>query len=483
MSKRVFLSYKRDSEPDEPLALEVHRALTKAGHGVFIDQQMPAGIKWAEQISSQIRDCDALVVFLTAISSRSEMVQSEIEMARRYERPIVPVRVAFAGRLPHPLNAYLDPIQYAEWRGPSDTQTLIANLGRALNDLPLPAVLPSHEEPEPHQLPPAPGGAIDLDDPHYVTRPFDAKALRLAASAGQTVVLKGPRQVGKTSLLFRMIDSAQKAGKSVAFVDFQLFETAALGKPALFYERLTASIAQELGIDAPQKPETPQDVTRWMEALILKRLPQAIVLAIDESERAMWTEFREDLFGMLRAWHNLRASPTRRDWKKLDLFLVTSTEPALFIQGAQSPFNVGTVLPITPFGTEEMNAANEEHGEPLSPEELERLRILVGGQPYLVSKALYEISPPTLNMTPSELFAQAADDRGPYREHLKRFLLALLEMPDVTSAFREILQGRGSKDEKLVCRLEAAGLATRADGKAISGCPLYQEFFARRLVM
>jgi hypothetical protein len=118
MSKRVFLSYKRHSEPDEPLALEVHGALSDAGHHVFIDQQMPAGIKWAEQISGKIRDCDALVVFLTAISSRSEMVQSEIEMARRFERPIVPVRVAFAGRLPHPLDAYLDPIQYAEWRGP-----------------------------------------------------------------------------------------------------------------------------------------------------------------------------------------------------------------------------------------------------------------------------------------------------------------------------------------------------------------------------
>jgi hypothetical protein len=312
---------------------------------------------------------------------------------------------------------------------PQDTAALITNLERALNDLPLPEVPRRAEEPAAQPLPPAPGGAIDLDDPHYVPRPFDTKALRLAASAGQTVVLKGPRQVGKTSLLFRMIDCAQKAGKSVAFVDFQLFETAALGKSALFYERLTATIAQELGIDAPPRPETPQDVTRWMETQILKRMPQGIVLAIDESERAMWTEFCEDLFGMLRAWHNLRASPTRRDWKKLDLYLVTSTEPALFIQGAQSPFNVGTVLAMRPFGAEEMEAANENHGEPLNTEELERLRILVGGQPYLVSKALYEVSPPSLNMTPAELFADAADDHGPFREHLKRFLWRCSKCP------------------------------------------------------
>ena len=71
MSKRVFLSYKRHSEPDEPLALEVHGALSDAGHHVFIDQQMPAGIKWAEQISGKIRDCDALVVFLGAFAGEA----------------------------------------------------------------------------------------------------------------------------------------------------------------------------------------------------------------------------------------------------------------------------------------------------------------------------------------------------------------------------------------------------------------------------
>jgi hypothetical protein len=422
-----------------------------------------------------------LIVFLTAVSSRSEMVQSEVELARRFERAIVPVRLAFAGRLPHPLNAYLDSIQYAEWRGPSDTQALTASLARALNDLPLPTVQPGAEEHVCEGLPPAPGGAMDLEDPHYVERSFDKQAMRLSASAGQTVVLKGHRQVGKTSLLFRMIGTAQKTGKTIAFVDLQLFETAALAKPALFYERLTASIAQELNLDAPAKPETPQDVTRWMENQILKRWEKGLLLAIDECERAMWAEFREDFFGMLRSWHNLRASPTRRDWKKLDLFLVTSTEPALFIRGAQSPFNVGTILTMAPFGKEEMHTIHLKYGEPLTAEELEKLRVLVGGQPYLVSKALYEVSPPSPNMTPAELFEHANDDNGPFRDHLKRFLLALREMPDVVGAFHEILQGRGCKDEKLVHRLESAGLAARVDGRAVAAFPLYQEFFAGRL--
>jgi hypothetical protein len=184
---------------------------------------------------------------------------------------------------------------------------------------------------------------------------------------------------------------------------------------------------------------------------------------------------------MLRSWHNLRGSPIRRDWKKLDLFLVTSTEPSLFIQGAQSPFNVGAVIQMSPFGPDEMNTIHARYGEPLKPGELERLRVLVGGQPFLVSKALYEVSPPSPNMTPTELFGRAAEDNGPFREHLKRFLLALQEIPEVADAFREILRGRGARDERTVYRLESAGLVSGAGGKAVAACPLYQEYFGRHL--
>ena len=152
---------------------------------------------------------------------------------------------------------------------------------------------------------------------------------------------------------------------------------------------------------------------------------------------------------MMRSWHNLRGSPTAPAWKKLDLFLVTSTEPALFIQGAQSPFNVGTIVTLTGFDHPAMAAMNRVQGEPLNSGELIRLRELVAGQPYLVSKAMYEVSLPSLRMTPTELFASAADDHGPFRDHLQRFVIALQDMPEVLSAFE---------------RLSRTGLHGREDG-------------------
>ena len=115
---RVFLSYKRHVEPDQSLAGELVRGLEQAGCTVFIDQRLTVGQAWAQEIERQVREADYLVVFLTADSSRSEMVRGEVEMARHYaavaSHPrILPVRVNFDGSLPYPLNAYLDKIHPA----------------------------------------------------------------------------------------------------------------------------------------------------------------------------------------------------------------------------------------------------------------------------------------------------------------------------------------------------------------------------------
>jgi WD40 repeat protein len=40
---------------------------------------------------------------------------------------------------------------------------------------------------------------------------------------------------------------------------------------------------------------------------------------------------------------------------------------------------------------------------------LEQLRLLLGGHPFLVRRAFWEISPPKPHLTPAELFATAAE--------------------------------------------------------------------------
>src|SRR6476469_6815146 len=236
---RVFLSYKRHVEPDQTLAGDLVRGLEQAGCTVFTDQRLTVGQAWAQEIERQVREADYLVVFLTADSSRSEMVRGEVEMARHYAavaaRPrILPVRVNFDGSLPYPLNAYLDKIQYATWNRTEDTPRLTQELIAAMAGQP---TTETHVEPatavsSPHLPPPyaaplpVPGGALDVDDPWYLPRPEDAAALSSASQPGQTLTIKGPRQMGKSSLLMRMVKAGLDHGKRVALLDFQLVDEA-----------------------------------------------------------------------------------------------------------------------------------------------------------------------------------------------------------------------------------------------------------------
>ena len=102
---RIFLSYKRNVEPDQTLAHELVAGLSGAGHAVFIDQRLTVGQAWAREIEAHVRDSHFLIVLLTAESSRSEMVRGEIELARHHAAThstphILPVRISSTVRFP-----------------------------------------------------------------------------------------------------------------------------------------------------------------------------------------------------------------------------------------------------------------------------------------------------------------------------------------------------------------------------------------------
>jgi hypothetical protein len=500
---RVFLSYKRNMEPDQTLAGEVVRGLEGAGHAVFIDQRLTVGQTWAQEIETQVREADYLVVFLTAESSHSEMVRGEIEMARHHAAAaahprILPVRVNFDGPLPYPLNAYLDKIQYATWSGPQDTPGLLRELTAAMTGQPpakptaVPAAAPSGAPlPPPYAAPlPVPGGALDVDDKWYLPRPADATALALAAQPGQTLTIKGPRQMGKSSLLMRTVKAGLDGGKRVALLDFQLVDEATKADAGLFFRRFASSIAEQLELtdNAEERWDTgysdPQNCTRYVERDILQALNAPCMIAIDETDSIFRTSFAEDFFAMLRSWHGLRAHPVRRAWKSLDIILSTSTEPQLFIDRPhESPFNVGVVLPLEDFTPEQVAKLNALHPKPLGDADVTRIYALIGGHPYLTRKAFYLAASSAPTSSVDDLIAHATDDAGPFGDHLRYYLLRLQGKPELIAALRQVIDRRGGAggDELLTHRLQAAGLIRRTANKVVPRCELYAKYFSERL--
>jgi hypothetical protein len=499
-SKKIFISYKRNQEPDQPIALLVYQELLKH-HDVFIDQTLLIGARWAEAIDEKLEKADYLISFISESSVNSEMVIGEITKAHRLQKErgkpdILPVRLKYTEPLAYPLNAILDAINYVLWEDDSDTPDLLEQLrlsiaGRKTSPRkPLnafPRTKKEIQEPAPSVVPVTlefPEGTIAPDSPFYIRRADDSIALDAIQRAGVTLTIKGARQIGKSSLLNYVVKGAIESGKRVVLLDFQLIEKATLNDAKSFYQHLCRWISYELKLkDQVEKFwKTPlgnaQICTHYMEEQILSSIGQPLVLAVDETERIFDTPFRSDFFGMLRSWHNNRASFP--EWRRLDLALVTSTEPYQFVADLnQSPFNVGEVIDLQDFSTEEVAELNRLHKSPLTGAEVDRLVRLLGGHPYLTRKALYLVA--AGRYTPADLFSRATEERGPFGDHLRNYLFRLYNKEALMQGLKNVIKQNKYNDPDVYFRLRGAGLVREQGSTVVPRNELYAQYFLQHL--
>jgi hypothetical protein len=222
-------------------------------------------------------------------------------------------------------------------------------------------------------------------------------------------------------------------------------------------------------------------LTDFIEA-VLCGLPATtqVVVCLDEVDNIFNHSYRDSFFGMLRGWHNRRA--THPVWNRFNLVIAHSTEPALFIRDLnQSPFNVGTVLRLGDFDRDQILWLNSRHGSPLSgAEDLERLINLIGGYPYLVRQALYAMVSERLSIAQME--GISADDRGPFGDHLRRHMWVLRENERLRKALKQVIDDRTCTDEDDFQRLRAAGLIKGPSRQSATiRCELYSRYMRPRL--
>ena len=119
-------------------------------------------------------------------------------------------------RVQHVVEAAHDPSQYFLWRGPEDDRQLVNTLLNRLKNLP-PAnsavrikvskglrLMPRSPHPNARAKSGAPrlepvGGAMPLDSDFYLIRKSDAELCEALAALDSIILIKGARQMGKTS--------------------------------------------------------------------------------------------------------------------------------------------------------------------------------------------------------------------------------------------------------------------------------------------
>lgn len=329
------------------------------------------------------------------------------------------------------------------------------------------------------------GGAIPLESRFYVFRPADDDLHEAVVRGDSIVLIKGARQMGKTSLLARGLQRARDLGSRVVFSDFQDLGASDLESPKAFFTALGRSIGEELDLDASIKTVWDDDdspntnFTRFFRKVVLKD-DVPVVWGLDEVDRLFGSAYSNDVFGLFRAWHNKRALDPRGPWRKLTLAMAYATEAHMLITDVnQSPFNVGTRLSLGDFTLEQVADLNARYDSPIPSEsDLARFHTLVGGQPFLTRQGLHVVAH---GMGFPDFLACATRDDGPYGDHLRRLAGLLGHDEALLTALRCVLFERSAIDEHAFYRLRSAGILAGDPGVDVRlRCELYAQYFSAR---
>jgi len=478
----VVLLYRPNTKPDEHVVGILEKALRQQGYDLFIDRRSEVNLQRARLMDDWIRQADNVVLVVSAASAESEALDFELDTVADVRRAkgkprLITVRIGIDQEITGPIGSYVREESTVTWIEPSDDHRAAAQVIAALSGQLEPAEREVLKDPE---------GTAKPANPYYTLRRSDAE-FDDALAAGESVILvRGPRQVGKTSLIGRGVDYASRQDWRHVSTDFQKLNAFQLTDVNKFCRLLARTLARQLRFTYDFDSEWVEDfgpnlnLDHFIRAL-LGASERRLVWFMDEADRIFSTPFASDFYGLVRTWHNARATDPSGPWDRLSVVIGYATEARLFIRDLnQSPFNVGRQIRVEPFDFSQTTDLNEKLGGPVKRKsDLEGLQFLLGGQPFLTHKALDLLARHTMEF--SDLVEKADQDDGPFADHLKRVLYAVSQAPDVLSMMRQSLAMMPMTDSDPLQRLISAGiLRESADGVSIS-CDLYAQYLARRL--
>ena len=332
-----------------------------------------------------------------------------------------------------------------------------------------------------------PEGLVPLDSPFYVERsPIEADCYEAIQRRGSLIRIKAPRQMGKTSLLIRVLNQAKQQGYETVRMSLQTADDKALDDLNEFLQWFCCIVTEEL--DLPDKLAEywkgsrgiVRRCQRYFEKYLLPEIDKPILLGLDEVDQVFeHPEIATDFFGMLRVWHEEGKSDPM--WAKLHLVIVHSKEVYVPLSINRSPFNVGLPIELRELNHQERLNMIVRHQLNFSEPELKQLLTLVGGHPYLLRMALHRIA--RGRMTVEQLLTEAPTEGGLYNDHLRRHLLNIEADPELTAAFSQVIEAKGPVQIGSTegFKLSSMGLVKYEGNSVLPLCQLYRQYFQTRL--
>ena len=333
---------------------------------------------------------------------------------------------------------------------------------------------------------------VPLDSALYVQRPpIETQAYQEIVKPGALIRVKAPRQMGKTSLVMRILAQCQSRGYRTVRLNFLQAEDSVLCNLERLLRWFCANITLQLGIESMLDDYWDEDLgykvssTTYLQGYVLGQVDSPLVVTVDEVNRLFaFPQVAQEFLPLLRFWHE--EANNVPIWQKFRLIVTHSTEIYISINIHQSPFNVGLALKLGEFNWEQSLELAKRYGlnstDPaLQPEEIKLLTEIVGGHPYLLGLVFCHLVTQDNNI--KKLVAEATTDTGIYRDHLRGYLGIFNQHPELAAAFKQVIQSEGgiTLNSIVAYELESVGLTKLQGNDSFPLCELYRIYFRDRL--
>jgi transcriptional regulator with XRE-family HTH domain len=333
-----------------------------------------------------------------------------------------------------------------------------------------------------------PDGAVPLGSPFYLERaPLEEQIYQEIRKPGALVRIKAPKLMGKTSLMARILAQGQSLDYRTAYLDLSSVEGGIIRNLDKFLRWFCVMVGRQLALENRVKDHWDTEIlgsndncTVYFEEYLLPAIDRPLLLGLDDVDRVFpHLEVVEDFFGMLRSWHE--KGKISGPWKKLRLVMAHSTECYIPLDMNQSPFNAGVPVELLEFDSKQVLSLANVHGLSWNESQVEELMRMVGGHPYLVRLALYEVGSGRLTL--EQLLQDAPTESGIYSNHLRRQLEVLQQASGLAHALQKVV---GSiepveLDSMQIYKLHSMGLVHQQNNQVMPRCNLYREYFRRVL--
>ncbi len=170
-----------------------------------------------------------------------------------------------------------------------------------------------------------PDGPVPLDSPLYIERPpIEKLVYQEITQPGGVIRIRAPRYMGKSSLVLRLLASAQQQGYYTVKLDCDQIDSLCMSDLNQFLRFFCWRVANELGINPNLDANWDEEIgsklscSLYLQNYLLKQIKSPIVIVLEQVERFFeHPQIATEFFPLMRSWYEEARRDT--DWQKLRL--------------------------------------------------------------------------------------------------------------------------------------------------------------------